>query len=111
MAKHSKCSVEVISSRGSAFTSKRGAHRMIGRGLAVWLTARAVRMVETDPRCACEAPAANSARLPAVVAAPPLRWSFSFYQSDGFLSYPQASQESTARGLKGKYPYLGRRAA
>jgi hypothetical protein len=110
MANHSKCNVKVVSSTGEAWTTKRGARRMIGRGLAVQLASGVLQMVETDPRFACETPSASGPQL-VVMPAPDSYYQPDTYLFDGFLPYPQARQESIARGLKGKYPAIGRRAA
>jgi hypothetical protein len=46
----SKANIVVLSSAGQAFTTHRGARRLERRGLVKWISASAVRMIETDHR-------------------------------------------------------------
>jgi len=64
-----------------------------------------VSMVESDHRFECEKPAAA-----AVVSLPVVAWRAPIGEAL-FLPYPQATQTSAARGIRGKYPGLARRAA
>ena len=64
----SKCNVRVVSSTGFSYTTRRGARRLIARGLATGsVDSGMVSMVETDVRYECEAPSVNRAKL-AIVA-------------------------------------------
>lgn len=63
MSKHSKCSVPVYSSRGRSFTTRRGARRLVARGLASERADGGIQMVETDHRFACETSPPQPPRL------------------------------------------------
>lgn len=61
MASHSKCSVKVTSSKGTSWTTRRGARRLVERGMAKEGPGGLV-MVEADPRFACVAASVQRAQ-------------------------------------------------
>lgn len=87
-----KCSIRVTSSAGEAWTTRRGARRMIARGVAIPLDARTIVMVESDPRVNCETPSAHG---PVLEIAP--RFARFDAQGQTFLPYPQREQGTRGR--------------
>jgi len=101
VSQHSKASIKVTASSGDTWTTRRGARRLVSRGLADELPNGTLQMHEQDHRYQCEPAAAQGPQLEVIAprAAP-------MVHLEGFLPYPQATQTTAARGLRGKYPGL-----
>jgi hypothetical protein len=54
MSKHSKCGIRVVSSTGEAWTTKRGARRLVSRELGARQPDGTIQMYEYDYRVASE---------------------------------------------------------
>lgn len=63
MPNHSKCSIAVISSTGQAFTTKRGARRLVQNKMADLMPDGTLRMIETDHRFNCAAASTAGPKL------------------------------------------------
>jgi hypothetical protein len=60
----SKCSIRVLSSLGESWTTRRGARRLVARGLATGdPESGCIHMIEADPRFDAEAVSHRRARL------------------------------------------------
>lgn len=65
-----KCSVAVISSSGKAFTTKRGASRLVDQGMAEKIDDFTVRMFEGDHRYQCVAASTAGPQLEVIAPSP-----------------------------------------
>jgi hypothetical protein len=96
--RHGKCSFKVTSSKGTAWTTKRGAYRMVDCGLAVFVDNTTLEMVETDHRFMAT-PGGNEGALLEVVDAP-FRPYVKLLIPQGFLRYPQPGSFVRRKPLK-----------
>jgi hypothetical protein len=88
--RRSKCKVRVNSSKGQGYTSKRGARRMIDRGLAERRPDGELRMIESDHRFNCETPSSRGPRFEVVA------WGYVGPRpTHGFAHFPLPIQTSS----------------
>lgn len=93
----SKCSVKVVSSTGESWTTKRGALRLVDRGLAFFVSARSIRMSEICPSFSHGAQLTQGPRLEVVTAK--LTPGPKVLVPHGFLHYPQPGSFKRRRPL------------
>jgi len=94
--RRSKCRILVVSSHGQAYTTLRGARRMVEQNIAYRLEDGSVRMIETDRRFRSEPGASPQVALIDRQAAflphyPVSEWPY------GFARYPLPTQTSSRK--------------
>ena len=87
----------MLSSAGQAWTTKRGARRLVDRGLAIFESEKSIRMIEADYRYASQSPAAAGPRFNVVEFQP--RKSHVLIPL-GYLKYPDGGKQSIKASIE-----------
>lgn len=89
-----RCSIRVLGPAGDAWTTPRGARRLISRGLAQTVAPATIRMIEGDPRINC---AKKASCRPALPVAEHQAHPVSLRLEGGFLHYPHRNQTTSGK--------------